>query len=401
MDDMTGRTAPKPKKRPNRFVRFLAFLVTLALMVGAVVLVVNYDKLNFDSLRRWFAYRSLERSDSGQAESFHFDGSASNVFASVDGDLLICSPNSIRLYSGSGQLYVDETISMENPVVSVSGGIALVYDAGGRDLFVYANREEAFSLSLEEGQSILSADVNQNGCLAVTTQESGYKGAVTVYDSGYAPLMRVSLSSRFVMDAAVSPDNRSVALLTIGLTDGSFESRVDLYAMDGSQAEAETEDAAPTWSCPVGNDTVLELCWNSSGSWALGETGLYIVSSDGSLAGSYDYGGRYLKAFSLDGDGTAVLLLAKYRAGSTGELLTVNAAGELTAALPVNEQILSLSAAGRYVGVLTADRLDIYNQQLELYNTLEGTQGAQRVLQRSDGTAMLIDGTAARLYIPQ
>ena len=39
MDDMTGRTAPKPKKRPNRFVRFLAFLVTLALMVGAVVLV--------------------------------------------------------------------------------------------------------------------------------------------------------------------------------------------------------------------------------------------------------------------------------------------------------------------------------------------------------------------------
>ena len=32
MDDMTGgRSAPKPKKRPNRFVRFLAFLVTLAL----------------------------------------------------------------------------------------------------------------------------------------------------------------------------------------------------------------------------------------------------------------------------------------------------------------------------------------------------------------------------------
>ena len=58
MDDMTGgRSAPKPKKRPNRFVRFLAFLVTLALMVGAVALVANYDKLNFDFIKRWFSYR--------------------------------------------------------------------------------------------------------------------------------------------------------------------------------------------------------------------------------------------------------------------------------------------------------------------------------------------------------
>lgn len=398
MEEING-ARPKAKKRPNRFVRFLAFLVTLALVLGAVALVANYDKLNFDFIKRWFAYRTLERSDSGQAESFSLDGSASNVFAAVGGDLLVCSPNSIRLYSGSGQLYVDETISMENPIISVSGGIALIYDAGGRELLVYANREEVFSLSLEEGQSILSADVNQNGWLAVTTQESGYKGVVTVYDSGYAPLMRISLSSRFIMDASVSPDNHSVALLTIGLTDASFESRVDLYGMDRSGAD--TEDAVSTWSCPVGNDTVLALRWNSNGIWALGETGLSIVSEDGSLSGYYDYGGRYLKAFSLDGDGAAVLLLAKYRAGNTGELLAVDTAGEAMASLPVNEQILSLSASGRYVGVLTADRLDIYNLQLEPYSTLEGTQGAQRVLQRSDGTAMLIDSSAARLYVPQ
>ena len=59
-------------------------------------------------------------------------------------------------------------------------------------------------------------------------------------------------------------------------------------------------------------------------------------------------------------------------------------------ALDVNEQILSLSAAGRYVGVLTADRLDVYNQSLESYSTLDGTQGAQSVLLRDDGSAMLL-----------
>ena len=95
-----------PKKRPSRLLRLLAFLVTLALMAGAVALVANRDKLNLDGVRRWFNYRSLERSDSGQAESFSYDGGSASSFATLDDGLLVCSTASIRLYSGSGTLYV-------------------------------------------------------------------------------------------------------------------------------------------------------------------------------------------------------------------------------------------------------------------------------------------------------
>ena len=156
--------------------------------------------------------------------------------------------------------------------------------------FVYSGREEVFSLTQEDGQALLSADVNQNGWLAVTSQESGHKGSVTVYDNSYSPLVRFSLSNRFVMDAAVAPDNKSVALLTIGLTDGNFESRVDLYRLDRTEEETE-----PDWTCPVGNNAILDLRWTSIGIWALGESGLYIVSGDGALSGSYDYGGALPK----------------------------------------------------------------------------------------------------------
>ncbi len=400
MEEINGgrpASSPKGRKRPNPFVRFLAFLVTLALVLGAVALVANYDKMNFDSIKRWFSYRTLARSDSGQAESFSFDGDSDSIFASVGGDLLVCSPNSLQLYSGSGQLYVNETISMENPAVDTAGETALIYDVGGEELLIYASREEAFSLTQETGQSILSASLNRNGWLAVVSQQSGFKGAVTIYDSDYAtPLIQISRSDRFVMDAVVSPDNRSVAVLTMGLTDGSFESRVECYALARTE-----EDTEPDWSCPVGGDAILALRWNDSGIWALGDTGLVIVSPDGTLSGAYDYGGRYLKAFSLDGEGTAALLLGKYRAGSTAELVLVGADGAAQAALDVNEQILSLSAAGRYVGVLTADRLDVYNQSLESYSTLDGTQGAQSVLLRDDGSAMLISSHTAHLYVPQ
>ena len=276
MDEMNrGRAAPPPKKRPNLFVRFLTFLVTLALVVGAVVLVVNYDKLNFDSIKRWFTYRNLERSESGQSESFSFDSDISSTFAVLDGDLLVCSGTNIRLYSGNAQIYVNQTVSMQSPAVRVAGNAALIYDIGGQDLFVYRDRAEAFSLALDEEQQIISANLNDQGWLVVVTQESGYKGIVTVYDSSFAPQIRFKLSSRFVMDAAMAPDSKSVALLTMGLDGDSFQSRVDLYELDRTEEEAD-----PNWTCPVGNDVILALRWNSSGIWAVSYTHLTLPTTE-------------------------------------------------------------------------------------------------------------------------
>ncbi len=395
MDEMNrGRTAPK--KRPNLLLRILTFLITLVLVVGAVVLVVNYDKLNFDSIKRWFAYRNLERNESGQSQSFTFEGKDSSSFAMLSGDLLVCSPSSIRLYSGSAQLYVNQTVSMEAPSVQVAGGAALVYDVGGQELFVYRDRAEAFSLSLSDEQQFIAASLNPQGWLVTVTQESGYKGIVTVYDSAFSPKIRFRLSSRFIMDAALAPDSSAVALLTMGLDEDSFQSRVDVYSLERTEEETD-----PDWTCPIGSDVILALRWNDSGIWALGESSLSIVDDSGTLSGSCSYGGLYLKRFSLEGDGTAALLLGKYRAGTSAELWVVSPDGSIRASLPTEEQVLSLSAAGRYIGLLTADRLDIYNQDLECYNTLTGTQSARTVLQQSDGSAMLIDSTTARIYVPQ
>ena len=50
--------------------------------------------------------------------------------------------------------------------------------------------------------------------------------------------------------------------------------------------------------------------------------------------------------------------------------------------------------------MLTADRLDIYDQNLELYASLTGTQGARQVMQRSDGSALLLRVGLAQLYVP-
>lgn len=390
---------PNDKKKPNILVRLLAFLVTLALVFGAVTLVVYRDRLNFDVIRRYFTYRSLERNDSGQAESFAHEGSTRDIFVSAGENLLVCSTTGVRLFSGSGTQYANEQIVMEQPVAMAAGEWSLAYDAGGKSLYLFQDKEKVFSLGADSGKTILSARVNENGWLAVVTQAASYKGSVTVYNPQQQPVIQLNRSSGFVMDALVTEDGKYLATVTVSQSGASFSSSLDLYRLDRTEEETE-----PDVSASLDGSVILDLREQNGALWALGDTGVFAVSlaekNLGERKGAYSYPDQYLKEFSLEGDGYAALLLGKYRAGTQAQLVVTDESGGVTGTLDIGEQVLSLSAAGRYIAVLTADRLDIYTSDLRLYDSLSGTQNAQKVLMRADGTAMLIGAKTARLYIP-
>lgn len=382
----------KKRKKPRFITRLLLFLLALVLLLAAVTAVVFRDRLNMDNIKRWFHYRSLMLSDSGQAESFPYDGDLNDTFASLDGDLLVCSRNAISLYSGSGTCYVSQSVSMENPVVDANGSFAVVYDAGGEQLCVLGQRQlvwEAEGLS-----SILSARLNKNGQLTVVTQSGGYRGTVTVYGTDYEPIMSVSLSSAYVMDAALSDDGKTLSILTVGQEDGAFSSTLSLYTLN----TAGGGDFIPDLTCSLGGNVVIATKHTADQVWSLGDQGLDITDHSGKTA-SVDWSNRYLKRYTMNGNGFVAALLGYHRAGSQAELYTVDSSG-VYRTVEYHEQVLSLASAGRYVAVLTGDRLDIYTSDLELYDTLEGTQGARTVLLMDDGSAILISAESASFYVP-
>ena len=48
----------------------------------------------------------------------------------------------------------------------------------------------------------------------------------------------------------------------------------------------------------------------------------------------------------------------------------------------------------------TGKQLNIYTKDLELYATLDSTQGARQVLLMEDGSAVLISADSASFYVP-
>ena len=167
--------------------------------------------------------------------------------------------------------------------------------------------EERPAPALEEGADLLSVRPNDSGWRAVTAQHSGYKGAVTVYDAQQEPVIQISLSSTFAVDAALSPDNRTVAVVTMDQTGGQFSSTLLFYPVDQSEPSAQVD---------LGDLVVLDLEYEDDQLWVLGEDQLAAVSADGSQVARYDLGRSYLKGCDLGAMASPCSLPAPTRRGA-------------------------------------------------------------------------------------
>lgn len=388
---MSRDISSKAPKKTNILVRILILLLTVVLVAGALLLVLYRDRLNLDAVKRWLAYRSLETSDTGQAAPFTHAGGDKLSFAYLDSGVLLSSSAGTHYYSFSGDSYAEEVLAMENPVLQASSRTGVVYDAGGQSLFLFRDGQETFQLSLDGGGDLLSARVNDSGWLAVTAQQSGYKGAVTVYNAQGEKVIQISLSSTFVVDAVLSPDCRTVAVITMGQQSGVFQSQVLFYPVDRKEPKAQVS---------LGSITVLDLDYENGLLWVLGEDSLITVSDRGEDLHRYSFGRSYLKGCSLGGNGFALLLLGRYRAGSASEALTINSTGEVIAQTSLTGQILDFDSAGNYCALLSGSSMAIYTSELREYALLDQPQGARYTALSSNGSALLADSQQAWLFIP-
>lgn len=388
-----NKTTPKRQKKPNRFLRLLALLATSALVLLAMVLVIYRDTINVDTFKHWLAYRNMDTGTTGETDPFSHAGGDKLSIAYLDSGIVTASAAGAHYYTLDGEHLAEEVLSMENPVLTSSRTTAVVYDAGNQSLFAFRNSQEYFSLSLNGGADLLSARPNDGGWLAVTAQQSGYKGAVTVYDRRGEPVIQISLSSTFAVDAAVSPDGQTAAVVTIGQQDGVFFSRLLLYQVNQQEPFAQVD---------LGSLTVLDMDFDEGVVWLLGEDRLLTVSllPEGQQVQTYYISPNYLKGCSLGGDGFAFLLVGRYRSGGATQALRIDSSAQAVQSIPLNSQVLDYAAAGDTCALLSGSQLSLYSAKLEQFADVGNTQAARKVALSANGSAVLANDQYAWLYIP-
>ena len=387
-NDEDGEEQRRPKKRHLFRGILLFFLILVAVL--AVVLVAAYrDGTGFDVLRRYLSYGAVETV--GGEAVYRYDASSENRFAVLGNKLVVLSGTKLSVLEPDGGEVWSEQVSMPAPALQANGSRAVAYDVGGTSLYVLDQKGERMRLTVEEDEVLISAALNEDGWLAVTAEKTGYKAWVTVYDEELEKVFEFKSAERFVTDARVTDDNRYLAAVTLGQENGVFVSRVVIYDLT-------REDPVAAYS--VADGLAVAMGQQANRLVMVTDTCLNIADLSGNVVADYRYNGSFLRGYALEGDGFAALLLNRYQSGSVGRLVTVGSDGAVLAELDVNQEVLGIAAEGRYLAVLYADKLVIYNQALQTYASLTGTDFASGVLMRSDGSALLLSSEYAGLFLP-
>ena len=305
-------------------------------------------------------------------------------FAAAGSGFAAVSDISCRLYGRNGEILC--TASRSYPQLQIAGaeGCAAVWSEGGSDLTILRPSGHA---DLNFSGGVTAADVNDQGTVVVLAGEIGYKGSVTVVDGENSPVYRVYIGSGYPLDADISPDSRRVAILSLTASGSS----VSVYETDSEELRAEyTEEGRSCFDLEYLSEGRLMLVSSDRAAF---------VKDDGKLLGELSFDGEYLKGYA-SGDGYAVLLLGRYKAGSTGRILIADTAGNLLRSLDTSDETEGVSASGKYLAVRYTDETVLYDSELNVLGSLQDTAGIQAAVMRSDGSSVIISGGKAAIFEP-
>jgi len=301
-----------------------------------------------------------------KVEPYTYETGTQQSFAAMKGGLAVVNTTGLQVLDKDGVTAARSVVSMTTPAVAAAGDRAAGFDVGGTALRVADTKGSLTVLDTDE--PIISVTVNESGWLAVVTEETGYKGLVTVYNAKCQPVYRWHSGTNYVLRAFVSPDCKTMAALTLEETG----SAVHVFSLS-----SETEYACYAMPEVLAYDCAFlsndRLC-------AVHDGGLLFFSTAGADGGSYSFGGQFLTGYSLDGNGFAAVLLSQYRTGGAGTVVTVGYGGNVTGQLSPTDAVQSMSVRDKQVLLRYGEYTALYSQALEETQRFGGGQGARGAL---------------------
>lgn len=311
-----------------------------------------------------------------QTERYVFETGTQQVFADVGGGVAVGSSTGLQILDAEGYTILRSVVSITTPAIVSGEDTAVVYDVGGTVL--RAGNTDGKVTILDTEETIISATMNEAGYLAVVTEETGYKGKVTVYNAEMEKVYAWHSGTNYVLSARVSPDCKTMVALTLEETG----SGAHVFSLS-------SEDEYAAFYAPgtllfdiafLGND---RLCGIHDG-------GLVFFTTAGVEDGSFSFEGRYLAGYSFEGDGFAAVMLSQYLSGSASTIITVGYGGSVTGQLTPEEVPQSVAVRDKQVMIRYGEYTALYSQSLEETNRLAVAQGGKNAVFTEKNKGFLI-----------
>lgn len=138
----------------------------------------------------------------------------------------VLTDTNFSAYTNSGKELFNDTHGFEKPVLAVSKGRTLLYDQGGKFVYIYDLRKRVNTV--ETKNNIITAAISDSGNFAIGTYSDNYASAVSVYNKWYKLIYEWFSAEDTINHVAVSSSGKKLAVATFNSVSGVFNSKVNI-----------------------------------------------------------------------------------------------------------------------------------------------------------------------------
>lgn len=208
-------------------------------VIGIVILLfailgVLYEKNNQvrDFLDRYIFLK--EKQEDNLPKILINESSGMNVYA-YKNKILILENNVLTMYNHSGNKETTLDVQISNPIFKSNGDYLCIAENGGNKVYVISNKNIVWQKDLEN--TILDVNINSSGYLAVSMSGTIHKTIIQTFNNKGTLLFRQFLSSTYVIDMEISPDNKYLAIAEVNLSGIIIQSNVKIISIENVASE--------------------------------------------------------------------------------------------------------------------------------------------------------------------
>ncbi len=359
---------PRKKRRRRSFlIRVgLRLLIVAAVFVTGIWIYQNWDTLAPESLVIWLDEK-FSGGDKGAGFPVEIVGSEITAMAQLKGNAALLSDNALILYNTRGGEVDRRLHGYAKPILRTAGDYLLIAEADGLRfrletragtlLDVPANNEKTENgkttvvLDKPLKNKIVTASVDTKGnVILVTGSSQSHMSEVLVYSKQGKQLYALQSAENMVVDAAVSPDGKQIALISLNTEGGALRSCLQIYDMNSAAAVPVKEYA----------DTDIMLCrvsyFPGGTVLAVGDNACWVANPAGSLFEKHSYTDYELIGLS-EGEDSAALVLRRYGNTDGGRVLMIKPTGDVAYEAAFDGSFRDISPAKNGYWILTGGQL--------------------------------------------
>lgn len=245
--------------------RIIIVVIVGLLLIAAIFTLINWKDLSEKGVGGFF-YDLFHTDEVLALQATEIDAENREIsgFGAYKDTIVYAGKQGISGMNLKGEWLWDETsASFLNPYIKNSGEYTVVAELDGKKVFLF--RKNVLVWQTEFQGTIISADVNAKGYVAVAHELENYNGAITVLtpeaqaDKSGKVLFVNKISTETVISAILSPDSGQMMISSISTENEVMTGSIRFVNLDDGKtyASLQTENEVYPLSWYVNDETVI------------------------------------------------------------------------------------------------------------------------------------------------